>query len=67
MSWTEIDSRDMMPDAQSSIGTRIIQRRTPESAAVVASVKRAMEITPVLNRLTYADADADAIRAVSAS
>ena len=42
--------------------TRIIPRRTPESAAMVASVKRAMAITPVLNRLTYDDADQ--IRAV---
>ncbi|MES2057428.1 MAG: sugar O-acetyltransferase [Pseudomonadota bacterium] len=38
-------------------GTRIIPRRTPESAAMVASVKRAMAITPVLNRLTFDDAD----------
>ena len=43
-------------------GTRIIPRRTPESAAMVANVKRAMAITPVLNRLTFDDADA--IRAV---
>ncbi|MCX8474853.1 MAG: sugar O-acetyltransferase [Sphingomonas sp.] len=43
-------------------GTRIIPRRTPESAAMVASVQRAMAITPVLNRLTFADADQ--IRAV---
>ena len=42
--------------------TRIIPRRTPESAAMVASVKRAMAITPVLNRLTFDDADE--IRAV---
>jgi len=38
-------------------GTRIIPRRTPESAAMVASVRRAMKITPVLNRLTFEDAD----------
>ncbi|WP_202049612.1 sugar O-acetyltransferase [Sphingomonas sp. So64.6b] len=38
-------------------GTRIIPRRTPESAAMVASVKRAMAITPILNRLTFDDAD----------
>lgn len=38
-------------------GIRIIPQRTPESAAMVASVKRAMAITPVLNRLTFADAD----------
>ncbi|QEE30492.1 sugar O-acetyltransferase [Terriglobus albidus] len=43
-------------------GTRIIPRRTPESAAMVASVKRAMAITPALNRLTFDDADE--IRAV---
>jgi acetyltransferase-like isoleucine patch superfamily enzyme len=43
-------------------GARIIPRRTPESAAMVASVKRAMAITPVLNRLTMDDADQ--IRAV---
>lgn len=38
-------------------GARIIPRRTPESAAMVASVKRAMAITPALNRLTFDDAD----------
>ncbi|WCM26957.1 sugar O-acetyltransferase [Sphingomonas sp. QA11] len=43
-------------------GTRIIPRRTSESAAMVASVRRAMAITPVLNRLTFEDADE--IRAV---
>jgi acetyltransferase-like isoleucine patch superfamily enzyme len=43
-------------------GTKVIPRRTPESAAMVASVKRAMAITPVLNRLTYDDAEE--IRAV---
>ena len=37
--------------------TIIIHRRTPESAAMVANTKRAMAITPRLNRLTYADAD----------
>ena len=37
--------------------TRFIARRTPESAAMVANVKRAMAITAVLNRLTYDDAD----------
>ena len=35
---------------------RFIARRTPESAAMVANVKRAMAITAVLNRLTYDDA-----------
>ena len=38
-------------------GTKIIHRRTPESAAFVANTKRAMALTPVLNRLTYDDAD----------
>jgi hypothetical protein len=43
-------------------GTRIIPRRAPESAAMLASLKRAMAITPALNRLTFDDADE--IRAV---
>ncbi|OXI32500.1 transferase [Burkholderia sp. AU16741] len=34
----------------------IIPRRTPESAAMVAEVKRAMAITARLNRLTFDDA-----------
>lgn len=38
-------------------GTRIIHRRTPESAAMLANVKRAMAITARLNRLTFDDAD----------
>ena len=37
--------------------TRIIYSRTPESAAMLASVKRAMAITARLNRLTFNDAD----------
>lgn len=37
--------------------TRIIPRRTPESAAMAANIKRAMAITANLNRLTYSDAD----------
>jgi hypothetical protein len=37
--------------------TRIIYRRTPESAAMSANVKRAMAITARLNRLTFDDAD----------
>jgi len=37
--------------------TRIIPRRTPESAAIVAEVKRAMAITAALNRLTFDHAD----------
>jgi acetyltransferase-like isoleucine patch superfamily enzyme len=36
--------------------TKIIPRRTPESAAMTASVKRAMALTAVLNRLTFDDA-----------
>jgi hypothetical protein len=32
---------------------KIIYRRTPESVAMVANVKRAMAITAKLNRLTY--------------
>jgi acetyltransferase-like isoleucine patch superfamily enzyme len=38
-------------------GTKIIHRRTPESAAMLANVKRAMAITAKLNRLTFNDAD----------
>lgn len=37
--------------------TKVIPRRTPESAAMRASVKRAMAITANLNRLTFNDAD----------
>ena len=36
---------------------KIIYRRTPESAAMLANVKRAMAITAKLNRLTFNDAD----------
>ena len=38
-------------------GARIIYRRTPESAAMLANVRRAMAITAELNRLTFNDAD----------
>jgi acetyltransferase-like isoleucine patch superfamily enzyme len=38
-------------------GTRVIHRRTPESAAMVADVRRATAITAALNRLTFHDAD----------
>lgn len=38
-------------------GTKIIYSRTPESAAMLANVKRAMAITARLNRLTFNDAD----------
>jgi acetyltransferase-like isoleucine patch superfamily enzyme len=37
--------------------TKIIYRRTPESAAMVANTKRAMAITAKLNRLTFDDAE----------
>src|SRR6201990_3376671 len=37
--------------------TTIIPRRTPESAAMSANVKRAMAMTAALNRLTFNDAD----------
>ncbi|WP_133650558.1 sugar O-acetyltransferase [Paraburkholderia flava] len=37
--------------------TTVIHRKTPESAAMVANVKRAMAITASLNRLTFNDAD----------
>ena len=38
-------------------GTRTVHRRTPESAAMVVEVRRAMAITARLNRLTFDDAD----------
>ena len=37
--------------------TRTIYSRTPESAAMLANVNRAMAITARLNRLTFNDAD----------
>lgn len=37
--------------------TRIIARRTPESAAMTANLRRAATITASLNRLTFNDAD----------
>ena len=37
--------------------TKIIPRKSPESAAMLASVKRAMAITASLNRLTFNDAE----------
>ncbi|NYT41680.1 sugar O-acetyltransferase [Sphingomonas sp. R-74633] len=40
----------------SNTTARMIRRRTPESAAMAASVQRAMAITPRLNRLAYDDA-----------
>lgn len=41
---------------------KLIPRRTPESAAMVENVRRAMAITAILNRLTFDDTDE--IRAV---
>ena len=38
-------------------GAKIIYSRTPESAAMLANVKRATAITATLNRLTFNDAD----------
>ncbi|MFJ6326644.1 MULTISPECIES: sugar O-acetyltransferase [unclassified Rhizobium] len=38
-------------------GVKIIHGRTPESAAMLANVKRAMALTAKLNRLTFNDAD----------
>jgi hypothetical protein len=38
-------------------GAKIIYSRTPESAAMLANIKRAMAITAALNRLTFNDAD----------
>ena len=37
-------------------GARIVHRRTPESAAMVAETRRAMAITARINRLTFDDA-----------
>ena len=37
--------------------TKIFYSRAPESAAMLANVKRAMAITATLNRLTFDDAD----------
>jgi acetyltransferase-like isoleucine patch superfamily enzyme len=37
--------------------TRTIPRRTPESAAMSANVRRAMAITAAINRLSFNDAD----------
>jgi acetyltransferase-like isoleucine patch superfamily enzyme len=37
--------------------TKIIHRRTPEMEAFVANTKRAMALTPAINRLTFDDAD----------
>ena len=38
-------------------GTKIIHRKTSEMEAFVANTKRAMALTPVLNRLTFDDAE----------
>ena len=37
--------------------TTIVLRRTPESAAMTANLRRAMAITATINRLTFDDAD----------
>src|ERR1700727_2245330 len=37
--------------------TKVIPGRTPESASMLANVKRAMAITASLNRLTFDDPD----------
>ena len=37
--------------------TKVIPRRTPEAATMLASVKRVMAITANLNRLMFNDAD----------
>ncbi|MRG47651.1 sugar O-acetyltransferase [Chitinophaga sp. SYP-B3965] len=37
--------------------TKIIHRRTPESAAMLANTKRAMAITATMNRLTFNDVE----------
>jgi acetyltransferase-like isoleucine patch superfamily enzyme len=37
--------------------TKIVHNRTPESAAMLTNIKRAMTITATLNRLTYNDTD----------
>ncbi|RZF25637.1 sugar O-acetyltransferase [Paraburkholderia sp. UYCP14C] len=37
--------------------TRMIHRKTPESAAMLANVKRAMALTARINRLTFDDTD----------
>ena len=38
-------------------GAKIVYRKTPDSAAMLANVKRAMAITARLNGLTFNDAD----------
>ena len=38
-------------------GTKKIHMGTPEADAFVVNVKRAMAITPIINRLTFNDAD----------
>jgi acetyltransferase-like isoleucine patch superfamily enzyme len=38
-------------------GTRIIHMGTTQAAAMVENIKRAMRLTPVINRLTFDDAD----------
>jgi acetyltransferase-like isoleucine patch superfamily enzyme len=53
----QLDSKEgnsLMPNDDRA---KLIPRRTPESAAMSANVKRAMAITATLNRLTFNDAD----------
>jgi hypothetical protein len=42
-------------ECRMTMAPRIIHRRTPESAAMLANIKRAMAITARLNRLTFND------------
>jgi hypothetical protein len=49
----EAGLRAMAKDSQATV----ILRRTPESAAMTANIKRAMAITAAINHLTYDDAD----------
>ena len=47
--------------------TRIIPRRTPESAAMSANIKRAMAITGTLNRLTKLEMQRATLRTTKAA
>jgi len=50
----QVPLSDSMKD---KLRTKQIHSKTPESAAMVQNVKRAMEITAAMNRLTFNDAD----------
>jgi hypothetical protein len=52
-----LHSANLCDEMPNNDRTRIIQRRTPESAAMLANVKRAMAITAKLNRLTFNDTE----------